>query len=69
MNRQILLIDDEVDIHKIAKVRLMLAAGWELLTAKSSEEGLKMIDSEPFDAILLNVMMPEHDGIATLKLI
>lgn len=67
--KRILLIDDEVDIHKIAQVGLMLSAGWELLTAQSSDEGLAIVASEPLDAILLDVMMPGRDGVATLKLL
>jgi CheY-like chemotaxis protein len=67
--KRILLIDDEVDIHKIAQVGLMLEVGWELLTAQSSDEGLAIATSEPLDAILLDVMMPGRDGVATLKVL
>lgn len=67
--KRILLIDDEVDIHKITEVGLMMEAGWELLTASSSDEGLKLVASEQPDAILLDVMMPDRDGVATLELI
>ncbi|TVQ09086.1 MAG: response regulator [Leptolyngbya sp. DLM2.Bin27] len=69
MGRRILLIDDEVDIHRITQVGLMMEAGWELLTAQSGEEGIDMAASEHPDAILLDVMMPERDGVATLKLL
>lgn len=69
MGRRILLIDDEVDIHRITQVGLMMEAGWELLTAQSSEEGLEIAVSEQPDAILLDVMMPGRDGMATLKLL
>lgn len=47
----------------------MLVAGWELLAAQSSDEGLAIVASEPLDAILLDVMMPGRDGVATLKLL
>jgi CheY-like chemotaxis protein len=67
--KRILLIDDEVDIHRIAQVGLMMEAGWELLTAQSSDEGLAIATSEPLDAILLDVMMPGRDGVATLKVL
>ena len=67
--KRILLIDDEVDIHRIAEVGLMMEAGWELLTAQSSDEGLAIATSEPLDAILLDVMMPGRDGVATLKVL
>lgn len=67
--KRILLIDDEVDIHKITEVGLMMEAGWKLLTASSSDEGLKIAFSDQPDAILLDVMMPDRDGVATLELI
>ena len=67
--KRILLIDDEVDIHRIAQVGLMMEAGWELLTAQSSDKGFEIACSEHPDAILLDVMMPERDGMATLKLL
>jgi CheY-like chemotaxis protein len=67
--KRILLIDDEVDIHRIAQVGLMMEAGWELLMAQSSDEGLAIATSEPLDAILLDVMMPGRDGVATLKVL
>ncbi len=69
MGRRILLIDDEVDIHRITQVGLMMEAGWELLTAQSGEEGIDIAASEHPDAILLDVMMPGRDGVATLKLL
>lgn len=69
MGRRILLIDDEVDIHRITQVGLMMEAGWELLTAQSGEEGIDMAASEQPDAILLDVMMPGCDGVTTLKLL
>ena len=68
-SKRILLIDDEVDIHKITQVGLMMEAGWELLTAQSSDEGIAIALAKHPDAILLDVMMPERDGIATLKLL
>ncbi|MGD1944031.1 MAG: response regulator [Leptolyngbyaceae cyanobacterium] len=65
--KRILLIDDEVDIHKIVEVGLMMEASWELLTARSSDEGLAIALSERPDAVLLDVMMPGRDGVATLQ--
>lgn len=67
--KRILLIDDEVDIHKITEAGLMIEAGWQLLTAQSSDEGLAVAAAEQPDAILLDVMMPERDGVATFELL
>jgi DNA-binding response OmpR family regulator len=67
--KRILLIDDEVDIHRIVQVGMMMEAGWELLTAQSSDEGLAIATTESLDAILLDVMMPGCDGVSTLQLL
>ena len=69
MSKRILLIDDEVDIHKIIQVSLTLHENWELLTALTSDRGVELAQTEPLDAILLDVMMPKRDGIATLELL
>ncbi len=66
MNKRILLIDDEDDIREVAKMSLEITAGWEVLTASSGKEGVAKAESEKPDAILLDLMMPELDGTATL---
>ena len=66
-NKRILLIDDETDIHTIAQIGLTLEAGWEMLMASSGNKGIDIAVKEHPDAILLDAMMPEQDGIATLK--
>jgi CheY-like chemotaxis protein len=42
-------------------------AGWEVLTAGGGAEGIQLAASRQPDAILLDVMMPELDGPATLE--
>ncbi|WP_347375197.1 MULTISPECIES: response regulator [Planktothrix] len=37
--------------------------GWETLTALSAREGLKIAQTQQLDAILLDVMMPDMDGL------
>jgi CheY-like chemotaxis protein len=65
--KQILIIDDDQEILAVAQLTLQAVGGWEVLTATSGDEGLqKAIDAQP-DAILLDVMMPDKDGIATLQ--
>jgi len=66
-NRRILIIDDEEDIREIAKLSLEIVAAWEVLTAPCGEEGLEAARRQRPDAILLDVQMPEMDGIATFK--
>ena len=66
MSRRVLIIDDEEAIQTIVKVSLELTAGWTVLTTSSSTEGLEKAKKEQPDAILLDVMMPETDGVTLL---
>lgn len=65
--RQILLIDDEVDIQTVAKIGLTLNTDWHVITANSGEAGLEVAIATSLDAILLDVAMPGMDGLATLS--
>lgn len=62
--RRILVIDDEEAIQFILKASLELTTGWIVLLAPSAKVGLSMAQAEQPDAILLDVMMPELDGVA-----
>lgn len=65
--KQILVIDDEADIREIAKMSLQITKQWQVLTAASGEEGVAIAAANQPDAILLDVVMPEVDGLVTLK--
>ena len=70
MSRKVLLVDDEDDIREIARMSLTAVAGWEVVTAASGREALDAgAASAPFDAVLLDVMMPGLDGPSTLPLL
>jgi CheY-like chemotaxis protein len=64
--KRILLIDDEDDIREVASMTLETVGGFEVLTAASGQEGIERAIAGQPDAILLDVMMPEMDGPATL---
>jgi CheY-like chemotaxis protein len=66
MARRVLLIDDEAAVREVAQVSLEMMAGWDVLAAASGPEGLAQATAEQPDAILLDVMMPDMDGQATL---
>lgn len=65
--RRILVIDDEEGIQLIIQVTLEASRGWAVLTAASGREGIATARREQPDAILLDVMMPDLDGIATFQ--
>ena len=65
--KRILIIDDEEDIREVAQLSLDMAANWDVLTASSGREGLAKAEVEQLDAILLDVMMPDWDGVTTFQ--
>jgi len=67
MSRRVLVIDDEDDIREVAQLALEAVAGWEVFTASSGAEGLRVAAERLPDAILLDVMMPEMDGPSTFR--
>ncbi len=66
MTHRLLIIDDEPDIWEMTQLILENLAGWQILTAGSGPEGIQKAIQEQPEAILLDVMMPEMDGPATL---
>ncbi len=65
--KRILVVDNEEYIQEVAKVCLETVAGWEVLLAGSGKDCLTQAEAEQPDAILLDVMMPDMDGITTFQ--
>jgi len=58
----ILLVEDEENLHEALKLNLELE-GYEITSAYDGSAALKAIADEYFDLIILDVMLPEIDGI------
>ena len=67
MHAKVLLVDDEKDFLDIMAER-MEARGMDVSTANSAEDALEMVQKESYDAIVMDLMMPEMDGFKALKL-
>lgn len=63
MTKHILIVDDEEDIRDVVQVSLEEFAGWRTTTATSGVEGLQIAKNQNFDAILLDISMPDMDGV------
>ena len=59
--KRILVVDDTKDILLVVARRIQ-SWGYDVITAESGEEGLKIIDANPPDLILLDIMMPKMKG-------
>jgi CheY-like chemotaxis protein len=63
---KVLIVDDEDDIRRIARLSLARVGKMEVLEAASAADALKRAEEAQPDAILLDVMMPVIDGPAAL---
>ena len=61
-NIKILLVDDETDILEIISYNL-ISEGYSVFTSSNGQEAIKKATKEKPHLILLDVMMPEMDGI------
>ncbi|VEP12612.1 Response regulator receiver protein [Hyella patelloides LEGE 07179] len=65
MTKTILIIDDDDDIREATQICLEIIGDWKIITASSGREGLQEATNQKPDVILLDVMMPDMDGIET----
>ena len=64
----ILIIDDEAELCKsLSEMLKEEEEGYKLSIANNGEKGLAKIKEEVLDLVLLDIKMPEMDGIETLK--
>ena len=66
MKFKILLVDDEKKMVNYLSERLLIK-GFDITVAYSGKEALEYISEKDFDVVLLDVLMPEMDGIETLR--
>ncbi len=62
----ILVVDDQVDAAR-ALTRLLRFRGHEVASAAGGQEALTFIENHRTDLVVLDVMMPEMDGLAVLR--
>lgn len=67
MSKRVLVIDDELDIREVVCLSLEEFGGWQTDSAGSGQEGLDKALAAPWDAILLDISMPDMDGFAVYE--
>jgi len=64
----ILIIDDEESIRTVFQVALE-GAGYRVLTAEDGKHGLRLLAHQVVDLVLVDVFMPEMDGLELIFLL
>lgn len=64
--KAILIVDDELEFLKMIRFRLE-ASNYEVVTATTGREALDKVKSYKVDAVLLDILLPDMDGINVLK--
>ena len=64
--RKLLVVDDEGDICDFMK-NFFQERGYTVATALSGDDAIASVKKDKPDALLLDIMMPEMDGLTVLK--
>ncbi|MBN2016072.1 response regulator [Candidatus Dojkabacteria bacterium] len=67
MKKRILIIEDEEGIANAFMKQLTLIGNFDVQIAAGGAEGLKLLEDGKFDLVLLDLVMPEMDGVEVLQ--
>ncbi|MFT6906402.1 MAG: two-component system alkaline phosphatase synthesis response regulator PhoP, partial [Oleiphilaceae bacterium] len=62
MASKILIVEDDHDINNLLAMNLR-SAGYEIESSENGMQGLKMAQAVAYDLIILDLMLPEIDGL------
>ncbi len=66
MKPHILVVDDEADVREVVQLNLG-REGYDVTTVADGQAGLDLLRSAPFDAAVIDVMMPGMDGLTLCR--
>jgi len=64
----ILIIDDKDSVRMVYQMALEMA-GYRVLTAENGNQGLRLLEHQEVDLILVDIFMPEMDGLELIPLL
>ena len=63
---RVLVVDDEEVIRDILAT-LLEREGWHVTTASTAARALSLFESDPYDVVLLDLMLPDRSGLDLLR--
>ena len=67
--KRLILVDDEADFLEIAKTNLQMARNFEILTLENAKDIVSQVHAFKPDIILMDIVMPDIDGIQASKIL
>ena len=64
--RAVLVVEDEPNIRELVALHLQLD-GWTVTQTGDGQEALRLARAEPYDLVILDVMLPGLDGMTVLR--
>jgi CheY-like chemotaxis protein len=65
---RVLAIDDDGAVCATVSA-ILERAGHQVVTAQNARSGLKLLEADPFDLLLIDIFMPEMDGLETIRVL
>ncbi len=62
-----MIADDEPDVRELIRQSLEEERDYEILEAADGREALRMVEATPVDLIIIDVCMPEQDGLEAIQ--
>lgn len=66
ISQTVLVVDDDQPVRD-AVSKALVTKGYEVISARNGREALKLISEMPVDAILVDIAMPEMDGVELMR--
>ncbi|MDR1607896.1 MAG: PAS domain-containing protein [Deltaproteobacteria bacterium] len=64
-----ILLTEDNEVNQLVASRILAKAGFEVKIANNGLEAVSMVRAEPFDLVLMDIQMPEMDGLTATKTI
>ncbi len=65
MKKKLLIVEDKADLRELYAEELE-SHGYEVVQAADGKEGVDLVEKEKFDLVVMDIRMPEMDGIEAL---
>lgn len=65
VKKSILVVDDEIGTRE--SLKMILKTDYQVFLAKNAEETFQQLETHPFDLILLDIILPDMDGLRVLE--